>query len=176
MAQINLLAPFHPSLTLILPLTFVRSRTTGFHGWAEFFCKEKISSVYKATFIIFFCKILTFFVLHCRKHGTENPSVDFRIPDENFAMQNSRFPVPPHPCGEVFSKTFNLHFRRYGNKNPSMDFWIPDENFAMQNSRLAVLPHPNEHNNDSARCGDFFWIFLTNLNLHCRKRTFKGNK
>ena len=63
MAQINLLAPFHPSLTLILPLTFVRSRTTGFHGWAEFFCKAKIFSVL----------------------GTENPSVDFRIPDENFA-------------------------------------------------------------------------------------------
>ena len=80
MAQINLLAPFHPSLTLILPLTFVRSRTTGFHGWAEFFCKAKIFSVL----------------------GTENPSVDFRIPDENFAMQNSRFAVPPHPCGDFF--------------------------------------------------------------------------
>ncbi|MBR1722938.1 MAG: hypothetical protein IJ727_10725 [Treponema sp.] len=35
-----------------------------------------------------------------QKCGTKNPSLDFWIPDENFAMQNSRFPVPPHPCGK----------------------------------------------------------------------------
>jgi len=36
-------------------------------------------------------------------HGTENPSVDFRIPDENFAMQNSRLAFTPHPCGAFIS-------------------------------------------------------------------------
>jgi len=29
--------------------------------------------------------------------------VDFRIPDENFAMQNSRLAFTPHPCGAFIS-------------------------------------------------------------------------
>ena len=108
MAQINLLAPFHSSVTLGRFPRYAQSSgwlTPLLHGWAEFFCKAKIFSVL----------------------GTANPSVDLRIPDENFALQNSRFPVQPHP---------------------------------------------NEHNNDSARCDEFFLDFSDKFEFALPKTHF----
>ena len=58
-------------------------------------------------FLLFSKKLL----LHCQKYGTENPSVDFRIPDENFAMQNSRLAFTPHPCGAFIH--YDLHQQHF---------------------------------------------------------------
>ena len=71
----------------------------------------------------FFCIFSNFFSVYI----AENVEPKIRIHGfsdscREFCRQNSRSPVPPHPCGEIFFKIFYLHCRKRGTENPSP--WI----------------------------------------------------
>jgi len=72
--------------------------------------------------------------------------------DAHFSLRRENY-----KCKVVFSAKTPLDAEIFSNTKSLHGFCDSYENFCTKNSLFAFTPHPNEHDNESARCGAFFF-------------------